>query len=206
MNDPETVEVRYLRGEIDFEDALREVTGIDIGRDDLARILHGMYARPPTGPGLSEPDARALAAMGFSADPVVAAVMRVDRDIRMVRLVAASLSIDDAAARLGVTPSRIRQRISDGTLWAFDSDSGWLLPPALFTEHGEVPHLETVVPHLSKDLHPLTVHGLLTQPQSSLILAGHPVSVVEWLTGSAATATNIELAIDVIEAARWESG
>lgn len=46
----------------------------------------------------------------------------------MAGLVAGSLSIAEAAVRLGVTPARIRQRIANGRLWAFDSGRNRLLP------------------------------------------------------------------------------
>ncbi|MGW6375005.1 hypothetical protein ACWFRB_02915 [Rhodococcus sp. NPDC055112] len=59
----------------------------------------------------------------------------------MVTLVATSLSVADAATRLGVTPARVRQRIGVGTLRAFDSGRQRLLLPAQFTATGAVPLL-----------------------------------------------------------------
>ncbi|MGW0044359.1 hypothetical protein [Rhodococcus sp. NPDC003348] len=205
MNDAATVEARYLRGDLDFEDALREVTGADIGRDDLVQILHSLDSRNPGTPALSEHDAQVLADAGFTADPATATAARVDRDIRMLKLVGTSLSITDAAARLGVTPARVRQRIATGTLWAFDSGRNRLLPPAQFTDTGAVPHLEKVLPLLAKDLHPLTVQALLTRPQPSLIVDGRPVSIVTWLNGSAGSAADLAPVTDVLTAAEWES-
>ncbi|EHK80550.1 hypothetical protein QR64_01440 [Rhodococcus sp. Chr-9] len=200
-----TTESRYLRGDLNFEDALREVTGVDIGRDQLVQILKSLHTANPAGPALSEHDARVLTDAGFTASPAAATAARVDRDIRMANLVATSLSIADAAVRLGVTPARIRQRIADGTLWAFDSGRNRLLPPAQFTDSGAVPHLDKVMPHIPKDLHPLTVQTLLTQPQSSLVVDGRPVSIVAWLTGSAGTPEEIEIVVDVLAAVEWES-
>jgi hypothetical protein len=200
-----TTESRYLRGDLDFEDALREVTGTDIGRDQLVQILKGLHTANPARPALSEHDERVLTEAGFTASPTAATAARVDRDIRMAGLVATSLSIADAAVRLGVTSARIRQRIADGTLWAFDSGRNRLLPPALFTDTGTVPHLDKVIPHIPRDLHPLTVQALLTQPQPSLVVDGRPVSIVAWLTGSAGTPEDIEYVVDVLTAVEWES-
>ncbi|MGF7123314.1 hypothetical protein AB4Z09_20635 [Rhodococcus sp. TAF43] len=160
---------------------------------------------PSAGPALSEHDATLLAEAGFVTDPAAATAARVDRDIRMQDLVHSSLSVDDAAQRLGVTTTCIRQRLTDGTLWAFTSGQGRLLPPAQFIAVGAVPHLEKVLPLLNDDLHPLTVQALLTQPQPSLVVAGRPVSIVAWLTGCAGTDAEIEQAADVIVAATWES-
>ncbi|MDH6279982.1 hypothetical protein [Prescottella agglutinans] len=205
MNGSANAEDRYRSGDLAFEDALREVTGTDIGRDDLVQILHSLASRKSVAPELSEHDARILEEAGLVSDPAAATAARLDRDIRMVELVRSSLSIDDAADRLGVTPARVRQRLTAGTLWAFDSGRNRLLPPAQFTDTGEVPHLDKLTPFIGKDLHPLTVQALLTRPQPSLTVDGQPVSIVAWLTGCAGTATDIAQAADVITAAEWES-
>ncbi|MFB3129964.1 MAG: hypothetical protein ACE1Y7_09755, partial [Lysobacteraceae bacterium] len=65
--------------------------------------------------------------------------------------------------------------------------------------------LEKVLPQLAKDLHPLTVQALLTQPPPSLVVDDRPVSIAAWLTGCAGTDAEIEQATDVIAAATWES-
>lgn len=197
-------EDRYLRGDLNFEDALREVSGSDIDRGDLAQILHGFrQARTPVGPTLSDHDADLLAKAGFVAAPAAAAAARVDRDIRMQELVRNSLSIPAAAELLGVTAARIRQRLTDGTLWAFHSGRNRLLPPAQFTDVGAVPHIEHVAPLLADDLHPLTVQALLTLPQATLTVDGEPVSIVQWLTGSAGNAEDIDRVTDLITASEW---
>ncbi len=201
-----SAEVRYLRGELSFEDALGEVTGADIGRDDLVQILHRLVsARSSTGPALSEQDAQLLSSAGFVSDPTAITLAWVGRDIRMQNLVHDSLSVPDAAQRLGVTTARIRQRLTHGTLWAFTSGRHRLLPQAQFTASGTVPHLDQILQLLPKDLHPLTVQALLTEPQSSLVVEGRPVSIVAWLTGSDRTSTEIAQAANVIAAASWES-
>ncbi|PQP17276.1 hypothetical protein C5613_34740 [Rhodococcus opacus] len=200
-----STEARYLRGDLGFEDALREVTGTDVGRQFFAQILHSLSDRNPAAPPLSDHDAALLDQAGFVDDPAAATTARVDRDIRMQELVRHSLSIAEAADRLGVTAARIRQRLGEGTLWAFQSGRNRLLPPAQFTDTGAVPHLDHVMPLLAKDLHPLTAQALLTRPQPSLTVEGRPVSIVAWLTGSAGTTADIEQARDVITAAEWES-
>lgn len=200
-----SVEDRYRRGDLDFESAVREATGADIDREVFARIVHSLTPDSPAVPDLSDHDASVLEEAGFVADPAAATASRLDRQFRMQSLVRHSLSVAEAAERLGVSTARIRQRLTDGTLWAFDSGRSRLLLPALFTETGGVPHLEKVLPLITKDLHPLTVQALLTVPQPSLTVEGRPVSIVEWLTGSAGSAQDIEQAADVITAAAWES-
>ncbi len=200
-----SVEDRYLHGDLDFEAAVREVTGTDIDRAFFAQIVHGLSEKNPAGLALSEHDAALLTEAGFVTDPAAATAARVGRDIRMQNLVHSSLSVADAAERLGVTTARVRQRLTEGTLWVFTSGRNRLLPPAQFTASGAVPHLDQVLPLLGKELHPLTVQALLTEPQPSLIVEGRAVSIVAWLTGSAGSAADIAQAADVITAAGWES-
>ncbi|HEY5857474.1 MAG TPA: hypothetical protein VIW24_26455 [Aldersonia sp.] len=205
MSGSAAAEDRYRSGDLPFEEALREVTGVQLDRDDFVQILHGLASRGLVVPELSAHDARILDEAGFVGDPAAATAARLDRDIRMTELVRTSLSIDEGAARLGVTAARVRQRIQAGTLWAFESGRRRLLPRTQFTDSGEVPHLDKVMPLIAKDLHPLTVQALLTQPQESLVVDGRPVSIVAWLTGSAGTDGDIEQARDVITVAEWES-
>lgn len=197
---------RFMHGDLRFEDALKEVTGTDLDRNHLWRILEGLASeRRVAAPVLSAHDARILDEAGFVADPVAAASARVDRDIRMQNLVHTSLSIPEAAERLAVTAARIRQLLSERKLWAFTSGRHRLLPPAQFTSTAQVPHLDRIVPLLDGDIHPLSVQALLTAPQRSLIVDGEPVSVVAWLTGCAGTEDEIDQATDAIASAQWET-
>ena len=106
------------------------MTGVPLDRDYLVQILHSLASRPVV-PELSEHDARILDDAGFTGDRTAATTARLDRDIRMATLVHNSKTIDDAAAHLGVTPARIRQRITTGAPWAFDSGRNRLLLPAV---------------------------------------------------------------------------
>ncbi len=154
---------------------------------------------------LSQYDAVLLGDAEFVTDPEAVAAARLNRDIRMQDLVSRSLSVTDAAERLGVSTARVRQRLGEGTLWAFSAGPRRLLPPAQFTDTGAVPHLERVMPLVAKDLHPLTVQALLTTPQPALTVEGRPVSIVQWLTGAAGTEHDIEQVVDILTAATWES-
>lgn len=206
-NAAKDIEDRYRHGDLDFETAVSEVTGTDIGRDYFVGIVHSLRELNlslSTAPVLSEHDAKLLDEAGFVTDPAAATAAHVDRDIRMQNLLRSCLTVAEAAQRVGVSDARIRQRLTDGTLWAFGSGRGRLLPPGQFTADGVVPHLEKVLPQLDKDLHPLTVQSLLTQPQPSLTVEGRPVSIAAWLTGCAGTAAEIEKVTDVIAAADWE--
>lgn len=204
-NTARSVEDRYRNGDLDFESAVREVTGADFTRAFFAQIVHGLSASNPAEPALSEHDAAVLREAGFVTDPTAATAARLDRHIRMQNLVQDSLSVAQAAEHLGVTTARVRQRLADGTLWSFDSGSTRLLPRAQFAADGPVPHLDKVMPLFDRTLHPLTVQALLTEPQPSLTVEGRPVSIVQWLSGIAGADREIEQVVEVLTAASWES-
>lgn len=197
---------RFLHGDLRFEDALKEVTGTALDRSALWHILEGLASqRSVAAPVLSAHDAQILDEAGFAADPLAAASARVDRDIRMQNLVQTSLSIPEAAERLGVTPARVRQLLSERRLWAFTSGRHRLLPPGQFTSTGQVPYVDRIVPLFEGDVHPLSVQALLSTAQRSLIVDDEPVSIAAWLTGCAGTEDEISAAAAVITAAQWES-
>ena len=98
-------------------------------------------------------------------------------------LVATSLSVPEAAARLGVDGSRVRHRIAAGELWALHGPGRRRLLPSLqfATSGGLVPGLPEVLRALPDDLHPLEVSGFLTGRRPELRLRGRDQSPVEWL-------------------------
>lgn len=179
----ERVENRYRRGELSFEDAVRGVAGVNIAPAFFAQFLRKLAARDPAEPVSIEHEAALL-----------------DRDVRMQVLIQRSLTPTDAANRLGVSTERVYQRLAGGTLWGFKISNSWLLPPSQFTATDAVPHVHKVLPLLAKDLHPLTVQTLLTEPHPSLLMQGQPVSIVTWLTVGEGGVRDIEQAAAAITA------
>lgn len=179
----EPVEARYHRGEVCFEDAVREVSGVAIGPGFFTQLLHNLAARDLVGPRQIEHDAALI-----------------ERDVRMQQLIEYSLTTADAASRLGVSVDTVVRRLAAGTLWDFKVSRCRLLPPAQFTATGEVPYLSKVIPLIAKTLHPLTVQDLLTAPHPSLLIQGQPVSIVTWLTTSTGAQSDIVKASSVITA------
>jgi hypothetical protein len=98
-------------------------------------------------------------------------------------LLASSLSVSEAAARLHVEDSRIRQRLGEGTLYGLKVKSVWRLPRFQFIEEGTVPGIEIVLPRLDPALHPLSVVGWFNTPNPDLVYgqAEEPVSPLDWL-------------------------
>jgi hypothetical protein len=104
---------------------------------------------------------------------------------RYAALLASALTVTEAARRLGVDGSRIRQRLLARQLFGIRRRSGWLLPRFQFTDRGLVPGIERVLPHLPAGLHPLVVAAWFATPHPDLTLPGDTTEAAapprEWL-------------------------
>ncbi|MDX6229991.1 MAG: hypothetical protein QOI76_3381 [Frankiales bacterium] len=162
--------------------------GISADERDLAQALElalGRYLSAPGSAPLSTQQRAALRAGGLdlAADGAyAAAATRTAADY--AALVATSLSVPEAAARLDVDASRVRHRIREGgDLWALRTAAGRRRLPALqFAPGGGlVPGLAEVLRALPADLHPLELAGFFTSRRPELRLKGREQTPVEWL-------------------------
>ncbi len=162
--------------------------GLVTDERDLAHALERALGRYLTAPGaapLPEQQRAVLRAGGLELDaPGAYAATAARTAADYAALVATSLSVPEAAVRLGVDGSRVRHRIAAGELWALHGAGRRRLLPALqFTASGGlVPGLAEVLRVLPEDLHPLEVSGFLTARRAELRLRGRDQSPVEWLT------------------------
>ncbi|WP_345340858.1 DNA-binding protein, partial [Rhodococcus olei] len=186
-----SVEDRYLAGDLDFETAAAAALGAAaIDRQDLVPILRALSDATHPASGLSASDAALLDAGGAPQSPVALAAAVADRQARMRELLKSALTVEQAAERLGVSTSRVRQRAGDRSLWSIKRAHRLLLPAIQFTERGQIPGLDVVLTELPEDVQPLSVLGLLTTPQPDLRLDDAEVSIIDWLTsGGAPTPT-----------------
>lgn len=190
-------EDRYLAGDVDFESAAADALGTpSIDRRDLLPLLRALRAAKRPAASLPAHEADLLDAGGAPESLLALATAVADRTARMRRLLENTLTVEQAAERLGgVGPSRVRQRVGDRSLWALKRANRLLLPAVQFTDDGQVPGLDAVLRALPENMQPLSIHGLLTTPQPSLVVDGAPTSVVDWLlTGGA-----VEDALSVVD-------
>ena len=100
-------------------------------------------------------------------------------------LIAQSLPQKSVADRLGVSPSRIRQRIDQGTLYAVPTAQGRVCPVWQFEGNETLPGLDIVLKAMHPKAHPIAIQRFFTSPQPDLEieLEGRLVelSPVEWL-------------------------
>ena len=100
-------------------------------------------------------------------------------------LVSTSLTTKEAAKRLGVPESRVRQMIAQRTLYSVLLNSRRRIPAFQFAQRGGlVPNIAKVNAALPEDLHPVEVQAWYTQPHTDLFLGDDVdarVSPLDWL-------------------------
>lgn len=98
-------------------------------------------------------------------------------------IVASSYTVAEAARRLGVDGSRVRQRLGARTLYGVKHGGSWLLPAFQFAADGVMPNLAKVLPALDPDLSPVTVARWLRTPNPDLVRGAEEAmhSPLDWL-------------------------
>lgn len=109
-----------------------------------------------------------------------------------------AMTIDEAAAALGVSRSRISHRISAQSMWAFTLQGRRYVPRWQVVDResgtGPIPGLATIVPTIPSALHPVALDAFMHTSQEDLggqsplewlISGGNPQLVADWLTGMA---------------------
>jgi hypothetical protein len=97
-----------------------------------------------------------------------------------------SLSVEQAAEKLGVNDSRVRQRLlaKQPSLYGIKRGRSWLLPAFQFEAEGLVPGLDAVIAQVPKTAHPVSVYRWFTSPHQDLYLDDSesvPVTPLDWL-------------------------
>ena len=160
----------------------------------LRFLRPSLTAEPST---LTEAEDAALARGGV--EPVS------DDELRLVdaqavaayqQLRAESLTVDQAARRLGVNTSRVRQRLAAGSLYGLKDGNAWLLPEFQFVANGLVPGIEVVLRKLPRDISPLAMARWLARPNPDLRTRNEerPLSPRQWLLEGNAPEPAAELA------------
>ena len=172
--------------------AFLQARGIQIEPETLVRLVcealerlpRGLYREPRR--DLTPAEAEALHEGGFelSGEALGADDALARTAAEYGALVQSSLTTAEAASRLGVEPSRIRQRLTarPPTLYGIRLTSGWRIPEFQFEGDRVLPGLAEVIAVLGPDLHPISFYRWFTTPNSDLVdRAGHQVSPRDWL-------------------------
>jgi hypothetical protein len=155
-------------------------------REAMSRLRRTLY-RSNSRADLTREEAEALEQGGFvledgqgSEDPLARTVAE------YAALLKSSLSTGETAKRLGVDPSRIRQRLTSAppTLYGVRIGAGWYIPEFQFDGDGMVPGIGDVVSRLDPELHPVAVYRWFTSPNPDLSMdepSGRNLSPRDWL-------------------------
>lgn len=147
---------------------------------------------------LTEAEQRALARGGVaSVSDAEARLAHARAAAEYQGLCATSLSVEEAAARLDVNPSRIRQRLAERSLFGLKDGNAWLLPAFQFQRAGLVPGIDAVLKRLPADISPLAVARWLGIPNPDLATRDDeetPLTPLQWLLSGNSPETAAELA------------
>ncbi|PXY19344.1 DNA-binding protein [Prauserella muralis] len=92
-----------------------------------------------------------------------------------------SLTVGEAARRLGVDDSRIRHRLKESRLTGWKDQGGWRLPAWQFTPTSVLPGLEVVLRAVPRDQPVLVVAAFMSTPQTDLVINGKEATPRQWL-------------------------
>ncbi len=100
---------------------------------------------------------------------------------RYTFLLANSLDVTTVAKLIGESLPATKKRLTERRLYAFEVREGWRVPAFQFVGGRVVRHLDGVVPHLRRELHPLEVVNWFSHENPDLTMKKERVSPVAWL-------------------------
>ena len=180
--------------------------GLDLSPGELSVLLREavdslvkVFGRDAGASGLPKAEAEVLERGGFDlsrrdlgkSDPLARTTAE------FAALLETALTTKDAAKRLDVDPSRIRQRLTESPATVFGVRAGgsWRLPLFQFDGKKLLPGLDRVVRELRPNLHPVAVQRFFMAPHPDLEDdAGRPLSPRDWLRSGGEPAAVAEIA------------
>lgn len=142
-------------------------------REAVTRMRRSLY-RPDPRPDLTASEIEALQRGGFVLEPTELGAddPLVQTAAEFAALLKESLPTSAAAERLGVDPSRIRQRLTSEppSLYGIRLDSGWVIPEFQLDRDKPIPGISDVVARLDPELHPVSVFRWFTSPNTDLVV------------------------------------
>ena len=112
---------------------------------------------------------------GAKVDPLIESVTE------FAALLSTGLSTAAVAQCLGVHPSRVRQMLTERTLYGFHIDTRWVIPAFQFVGDALVRGIGPVNAALDPHLHPVVVYRWYTLPEADLDLDGRALAPLVWL-------------------------
>jgi hypothetical protein len=185
---------RIRGGALDAREVRWQLAGAEAAVEEVAR------ARPaPAGPQLTAAEAAMLDEAGMGEGPMDVPSPLERTRIELELLVRGSLTIDEAARTLGVSTSRLRQRLSPShrTLYGIKQGRSWRIPRFQFEAKNRlVRGIDRVLPRIRNDAHPLEVREWFTMPHQDLVVGDDDgrVTPKAWLSSGRPAEIVAELA------------
>ncbi len=177
--------------------AVLDVEGRAAGQAMKVRLVRRVTVEPPP-PALTAAEAAALASSGAGEPTPEAAVATLAlATAAYSEIVESALSVEDAAERLGVNPSRVRQRLAERSLYGIKLAGSWRLPAFQFTTHGLVTGIDAVLKALPAALSVLSVARWFNTPNPDLCTRDddeRPLTPLAWLAAGCPPGAAADLA------------
>lgn len=150
----------------------------------IRKSLAAVLARLGTGTNdLTRDEQSALESGGFPLRQAPDPAPFAQHAAKYQSLLSSSLTTEQAARRLGVNASRVRQRLlaQPPQLHSVRQGNAWRLSAFQFGRKGLVPNIDKVIPKLDRDLDPVVVEEWFRRPNADLDQEGEPMSPLAWL-------------------------
>ena len=164
----------------------RGISGPDAVADALHRVLENMEPMvydPPTR-GLTAHEQAILREGGLRLKRTGGPDVVAEGAVRFAALVEHSLSVEEVAAKLKVTPGRVHQMISSRDLYSFRVDARRLVPGFQIRDGRLIPNIAQVNKALPATMHPLGIFNWYHRENVDLYIDDEQevcLTPLEWL-------------------------
>ncbi|MBA3780157.1 MAG: hypothetical protein H0X16_12840 [Chloroflexi bacterium] len=154
---------------------------IELVKDAVRTVVLVRHALDPT--ALTELEVRELREIGLNPVTDTEGSREATRSAtaKMTAIFADSLTVEDAAERMRLNQSRLRQMLLDRSLYGIKADGEWRVPAFQFSGERQVRNLGSVLRATPRNLHPVELFNWLVRPNPALRIDGRPVAPLAWL-------------------------
>lgn len=154
---------------------------VELVKDAIRTVVLVRQAGDPS--ALTDAEVRELREIGLAPEANTARLREATRSAtaKMAAILADSLSVQDAANRMELHQSRLRQMLLDRSLFGVKVDGEWRVPAFQLSGKRQVRNLGPVLRATPPNLHPVELLNWLVRPNRALRLEDQPVSPLAWL-------------------------
>lgn len=186
----------HVRGRVPDVGALHALLmGADVAAEQLSRRTSTTPIPPLGRDEAALLDAAGLVDSTHDVDPLERTRVELELMLRQ------AATLKDAARELKVSSGRLRQRLSkERSLYGMKDGRAWRIPRFQFAKKGRlVRNIDQVLPNISSEAHPLSVHTWFTSPHQDLVagIDQRPVTPIAWLEAGNDPTVVAKLAIEL---------